>query len=506
MSSTITPAKKVRPAPVRAASQPAAAQPVRLEIQRPKTDWRTLIAVNFISFLLHAAILGVCAFIVIDRETFEEIFTTLAISDEPKNEPIVEQSPIQPEKLLDQKTDTVVTSNVSDLVADTTALADLDIDDLEPTVVPEDFNIAGPKIKAGDHFGGRTKAARSALVKQFGGNSASEAAVASGLKWLANRQLEDGSWSFDHTVCKTCEENGGCSQPGALRNCHTGATAMALLAFLGGGHTHKSGEYQHVVKKGLDSMIRRGKMTPEGLDLRAENHEGALYVQGLATIALCETAALTKDSRYSKPAQEAVRFIIAAQDRKGGGWRYIPGERGDTSVVGWQIMALKSAQNSKMKIPSVTFKLADKFLDSVQVERGAMYGYTDATASPTMTSVGLLCRMYMGWNQKNTAMRKGVAYLDKIKPSPNNMYYNYYATQVMHHWGGEEWKRWNEVMRDHLVNTQVKDGIEAGSWNITDPHGGAGGRLYQTCLSIMTLEVYYRHLPIYHREKLKVEF
>ena len=101
-----------------------------------------------------------------------------------------------------------------------------------------------------------------------------------------------------------------------------------------------------------------------------------------------------------------------------------------------------------------------------------------------------------------------MGYLDKVKPQSNNMYFNYYATQVMHHWGGEEWTRWNEVMRDHLIRTQhpLKDGHLAGSWDIADPHGGGGGRLYMTCLSIMTLEVYYRHLPMYSREKIKVEF
>jgi hypothetical protein len=507
MSSTITVSAEVRPSLVK----PAVARPAGRIIARPKTDWRVVILVNLVSLALHGLVLGICALIVFDRQTFEEIFTTLAVTEEMENEPIIEQAPVQPEELKNDLVDAIVTSTVSDLVAEKTSPAEIDIDDLEPTVVPEDFGLAGPNIKAGDHFAGRSAAVKAALVKQFGGNSASEAAVASGLKWLARRQLKDGSWSFDHTECKECQE-GGCSQPGALKECYNGATAFALLAFLGGGHTHQKGDYQKVVKQGLDALLRRGRMTPEGLDLRGRvvANEG-MYVQGIATIALCETAALTKDSRYSKPAYQAVRFILAAQDPKGGGWRYDVRQPGDTSVVGWQVMALKSAQNGKIKVPSSAFKLVDKFLDSVQGEKGALYGYTSAPrtsseASPTLTSVGLLCRMYMGWDQKTPALEKGVAYLDQMKPSPNNMYYNYYATQVLHHWGGEEWKRWNEVMRDHLVRTQVKEGPEAGSWDLTDPHGGAGGRLYQTCLAIMTLEVYYRHLPIYHRDKLKVEY
>jgi hypothetical protein len=86
------------------------------------------------------------------------------------------------------------------------------------------------------------------------------------------------------------------------------------------------------------------------------------------------------------------------------------------------------------------------------------------------------------------------------------MYFNYYATQVLHHWGGEVWTKWNEVMREQLVRTQVHEGHAAGSWAPADAHGGQGGRLYMTCMCIMTLEVYYRHLPLYHRENIAVEF
>ncbi len=106
--------------------------------------------------------------------------------------------------------------------------------------------------------------------------------------------------------------------------------------------------------------------------------------------------------------------------------------------------------------------------------------------------------MYMGWDRDNPALKNGVEYLSKTGPSTKDVYYNYYATQVMHHWGGEEWKKWNLVMRDRLINTQVQEGPGTGSWKPTGGHGSTqGGRLFETCMSIMTLEVYYRHLPIY---------
>lgn len=481
------------------------------ELPRPRTNWRLVALVNLTSIAVHGLLLAACTFIVFDHDLREEIFTTLALSDESPNDPLVVQSFVMPEELIADSVDARDNVFESVVLADRKAAAELDFDDLAPSIKMDDFAPTGPNIKPGDHFAGRTSAAKAALVKQFGGNSASEAAVAAGLKWLASRQLPDGSWSFDHTRCKDCAD-GGCSQPGSLHEAYNGATALALLSFLGGGHTHQKGDYQKVVKRGLESLLEHAETTLNGLDLCSKVRANEkLYVQGLATIALCETAALTRDKKYAQSATQALKFIAYAQDPDGGGWRYAVHQPGDTSVVGWQIMALKSGQNARLKIPPNVFRRADKFLDHVQAEKGAGYGYASApqslaSAPPGTTAVGLLCRMYMGWDKKNPNLRKGVAYLDRTKPSTNDIYYNYYATQVMHHWGGDEWSRWNAVMRDHLIRTQIMDGVEAGSWNVTDPHGGAGGRLYQTCLSVMTLEVYYRHLPIYSREKLKVEF
>ena len=123
-----------------------------------------------------------------------------------------------------------------------------------------------------------------------------------------------------------------------------------------------------------------------------------------------------------------------------------------------------------------------------------------------MTAIGLLCRMYLGWTRENSALRKGADYLSQTGPSSVDIYYDYYATQVLHHWGGSDWTKWNEVLRDHLVDTQVKKGDAAGSWTPTGDRGAAmGGRLYQTCLSVMTLEVYYRYLPLYQSETVRLK-
>src|SRR5262249_1783354 len=152
------------------------------------------------------------------------------------------------------------------------------------------------------------------------------------------------------------------------------------------------------------------------------------------------------------------------------GWRYQPRQSGDTSVVGWQVMGLKSGQMSGLNVPSTTLRKAELFLDSCETSDGGGYGYTGPQETPTMTAVGLLCRQSLGTPRRNPKLRNGADKLmKKYVPSRSpNTYYEYYATQVMHHMGGDYWEFWNrgdgkgfKGMRDTLVERQSQDG----SWD-----------------------------------------
>jgi hypothetical protein len=200
----------------------------------------------------------------------------------------------------------------------------------------------------------------------------------------------------------------------------------------------------------------------------------------------------------------AVNYIVRAQ-HSGGGWRYSPGQAGDMSVTGWHVMALKSAQMGGLDVPEITMRKAQQFLNSCCETTSEGYGYVGTKTSDTMSVVGLLCRQYLqAWGPQNIRLIRGIDnYIKPIPPgSIKNMYYFYYAAQVMHHFGGSAWKTWNEKMRDYLVRTQDKgDGPNHGSWSSAgDAHGTPGGRLMVTSLSLLTAEVYYRHLPLYQRE------
>ncbi len=343
----------------------------------------------------------------------------------------------------------------------------------------------------------RSPGQRMQAVIYRGGSVESEKAVERALVWLAKHQLPDGGWSFDHRTSGDCR--GQCRHAGTMSGARIAATSLAMLPFLAAGETHKQGRYKKQLEAGLKFLLRN--MQPNGALTQGG---GTMYSQALATVVLCELSALTRDRDLLKPSRTAMGYIVAAQDPRGGGWRYFPGMPGDTSVTGWQLMALKSADNAYHPVPPVSLDGVRKFLDYVQQEGGSAYGYaTPDEASTASTPVGLLCRMQMGWTPEEPALIQGVEALMVRGPLPNNIYYNFYATQVLHHFGGPHWTEWNKRMRDHLVRTQATAGHETGSWHFEEvtPEDAlapmVGGRLYTTALAALTLEVYYRYLPLY---------
>jgi hypothetical protein len=274
---------------------------------------------------------------------------------------------------------------------------------------------------------------------------------------------------------------------------------MALLPFLGAGHTTRDGEFSENVRRGLTYLMESMQIGPSG---GALVDHGNMYSHGLAAIALSEAYAMTQNSELKLPAQRALDYIAYAQDPVGGGWRYAARQAGDTSMVGWQIMALQSGSMAYLEVDPAVMQKAEQFLDGVQADGGATYGYIGPGDRPATSSIGLLCRMYLGWSHKRPALKRGVQQIAARGPSEVDMYYNYYATQLLFQYArgkGTLWTRWNMRMRDRLIQLQEKNGHETGSWFMANPHSSVGGRLYCTSLATLILEVYYRHLPI-HQE------
>lgn len=346
----------------------------------------------------------------------------------------------------------------------------------------------------GSALSGRSKGAKAALLAKFGGNAATEAAVIRALEWLARNQQKDGSWRLDGPY-----KNGGITEN------RTAATAMALLAFQGAGHTHREGRFSKQVARGWKALLKM--QDREGDFYHSRSSHQHLYSQAQATIAICELYGMTKDSRFREPAQLAVDFAVRTQTREGG-WRYEPYREADMSVTGWFLMALQSAKMADLEVPDSTFERIGRLLNKLSKDYGSQYVYQidKRHTSLALSAEGLLCRQYLGWKRDDRRLVKGVRLISNnpvsFAGSRKNVYYWYYGTQVLHHYEGEEWEKWNKVMRVELPEHQVKRGRERGSWDpVNDTWGELAGRLYMTCLCTYTLEVYYRHLPIYSMKK-----
>ena len=348
----------------------------------------------------------------------------------------------------------------------------------------------------------RSKNSKRELLDRYGGNEDTEKAVAAALKWLSLHQLPDGSWTFAHGLAcgAQCKDNGKATE---ARNA---ATGLALMCYLGAGQTHLEGDYKQTVFKGLSFLLRNMKVTdgkmPSWYTKGGGSSTGVMYAHGIASIAMCEAYGMSKDPDLKAAAQASINFIVYAQDPSRGGWDYSPRKSGggDTSVVGWQLMALKSASMSGLAIPAGVSKKAEKYLDSVSANNGSVYGYRTpkGLSASAMTACGILCKMYMGLPKDNSGLNAVSEALVKKGPDSRNVYYNYYATQVLKQVGGPLWTQWDEKMKKELLSTQEKTGHAAGSWfNKAMTHSDVGGRLYITTMSTMMLEVYYRYMPIY---------
>ena len=357
---------------------------------------------------------------------------------------------------------------------------------------------ASPEAKIAAGFSMRKTESRREAIQSLGGSEDSEQAVERGLKWLAKHQAPDGHWGIHDLHCQDHQ----CTGHGSFQS-NTAATGLSLLAFLGAGYTHQSGEHQAVVDRGIKWLVQHQKK--DG-DLFADESEFVwFYSHGMASIALCEAYGLTKDPALREPAQKALNFIVASQHPQFGGWRYRPQFESDTSVSGWQLMALKSGEMAGLTVPKDVYAGVSNWLDSVESKttKGQFAYHPSRPASLAMTAEGLLMRQYLGAVRTDARLVAGADYLRQHLPdlADRDAYYWYYATQVMFHMQGAHWDEWNTRLRDTLVSTQLKDGDPNGSWSPDRPTpekwGAAGGRHYVTCMNLLMLEVYYRHLPLY---------
>ncbi len=341
-----------------------------------------------------------------------------------------------------------------------------------------------------------------------------EEAIELGLVFLSRDQAPDGSWKLADFAAED-----GLPQMAS----DTAATGLALLAFQGAGYHHRDFRYADVVNRGIQYLLRSQQLNGDlfaSMD-DTSNRVVRLYSHGIATLALTEAYGMTQDESIREPAQMALDFIVETQNTDRGGWRYRPGISSDTSVTGWMMMALKSGELANLDVKPKAYNGIRQWLAHAKVsdQKPFLFRYNPYAPNTetqgrgrkptkTMTSVGLLMRLYLGWRRDNPNLANGARYLLETPPSIGSLanpqrdtYYWYYATQVMFHMGGDYWKQWNNHLHPLLVDTQIREGQLAGSWDpnlpVPDRWAAHAGRLYVTTMNLLSLEIHYRHLPLY---------
>jgi len=364
---------------------------------------------------------------------------------------------------------------------------------------------------AGGKTGGRFGGGRTAGPR---GGRGAEISVTNGLNWLADHQNPDGSWDAEGFDAN-CPSVGPCEGSGHAEH-DVGVTGLALLAFLGDGHTTTRGKYR-------DNVVRAVKWLYQQQDfengLYGERIGTAfLYDHSIATLAMCEAYYFSKSPVLLGSAKKAIGFVTQARNPYGV-WRYDVPSNGDndTSVTGWMIFALKSAEEAGIPIDSQAFPDALTWFDEVTDPSTGRVGYS-AVGEPSsripnvndhypretteaMTAVGLLCRIFLGQTpQTNDVLEQHAELLLRALPEwddeeglTNDLYYWYYGTYAMYQLGGRHWQAWNKAMKAALIDSQESSGHAKGSWDPNGPWGHAGGRVYSTALGVLCLEVYYRY-------------
>ncbi len=392
----------------------------------------------------------------------------------PPEEPAVENPP-QP-----------LTEQVAANSASVDALAeDTDTAAAEKGLVPGEMD---------SDFAARQGAAKTEAIEATGGDASTEAAVAAALRYLTEHQRASGAWDPLSSGAGRERAPLGLQRGGAGKRAETGLTGLALLALLGAGNTHQSGEYTESVYRGLVYLL--GRQRDDGSLAGDASLYAAHYCHAMASLSLAEAAVMTQDPAAIEATRRAIAYSKSTQHPITGGWRYTRGDTGDLSQLGWQALLIDGAQRAGALDDQESMQRGvERFLTTVRSGRaGGLASYRPGErTTPTMTAEALAVRLLLGEQVPEDAISEAEAVLLASLPGqqvgPDNYYFWYYASLALHQRQDDAWQTWNAAMKKRLLATQRSDG----SWPDTSLWGGYGGTVYTTAMATLCLETYYRH-------------
>jgi hypothetical protein len=303
-----------------------------------------------------------------------------------------------------------------------------------------------------------------------------------GVQFLAKAQTERGDWT------------GGQAGPGV--------TGMGVMVFLASGEDPNFGLYSNNIRRGLRSIISAQDTTTGYLG-------PSMYHHGFAMLALAESYGVVDDRQLwpngkgprsiGGALELAVRAAVTSHNRNSaGGWRYSPqASDADTSVTGAVLVGLLAARNAGIEVPDSTIDRAVSYYANMTAGSGIV-AYTGSVGGlqESMARVSIASLVYSLARRKDLPQFKAtMQYLVDTLESTGQAKFNlpeyqyYYKAQALFQGDVEAWKRWNTQMVRQFKASQQPDG----SFNCQ--YGPALG----TCLTLLTVAVNFRFLPIYER-------
>jgi hypothetical protein len=262
-----------------------------------------------------------------------------------------------------------------------------------------------------------------------------------------------------------------------------------------------------------DRRVGRDRPSFAGQARESSAVSSNVYDHAIATQALCKAFAATPAACLRRAAQNGVNWILRAQNPYVA-WRYAvpPDGDNDTSVTAWMVQALVAAREAGLAIDEQSLTNAMTWVDQVTDPASGRAGYTDmggyssrdaalAASFPpeyaeAMTAAGVLVRFLCGRTVVEDKMiLDGADLLLARLPRWDDggaidFCYWYFGTLALARVKGPRWDRWNEALKDAILDHQRSDatGHELGSWDPVDPWSAKGGRVYATAILALTLE------------------
>jgi hypothetical protein len=306
---------------------------------------------------------------------------------------------------------------------------------------------------------------------------AAQRSIERGLKWLAGRQHDDGSFGT-----------------GQFRG-NAAIAALAGMALVSGGSTPGRGPYGREVDRCVGFLLASSR--PSGFIAGGDSVHGPMYGHGFATTFLAECYGMSPRFDLREKLARAVNIIVGSQNKLGG-WRYQPvrEDTADVSVTSCQIMALRAARNAGLFVPNETVDRAIGYLKRCQNADGGFRYMIEEGASAFPRSAAAVAALQSAGVYRGAEIAKGLDYILRSAAADNSprqegyyFYGQYYAAQAVWQAGGQRWSRWYGAARDELISAQSDNG----SWQGTE-----GGEC-STAMACIVLEMPNNYLPIFQR-------